>query len=86
MSSTRRCNWCAWPLRPDQVKFCSRECTRLSSQPKAARTLWQPEDLKPHGGSAAWRRHYRRGEPPCIECRMWNSQNHKKNRRKAAAS
>jgi hypothetical protein len=30
-------------------------------------------DVKPCGTGAAYRRHYRRGEKPCLACRQWRS-------------
>jgi len=39
---------------------------------------------KPHGTSAAYRRHMRRGETPCDECRVGNALARAKYRKKAA--
>lgn len=75
-TKTRRCAWCAYPLTPIQRRYCSSLCTGLANVVKAGRVKWEPEDLQPCGTGAALRRHYRRGEPPCGDCRAWNVRDH----------
>jgi hypothetical protein len=36
-------------------------------------TQWNELDVKPHGTSAAYRRHYRQGTRPCEACRQAES-------------
>lgn len=34
---------------------------------------WRDSKLKPHGTSAAWRRHQRRKTPFCDDCKIWRA-------------
>jgi hypothetical protein len=34
---------------------------------------WHAHKLRPCGGPAAWRRHQRRREPICDDCRAWRA-------------
>jgi hypothetical protein len=68
---------CSTELRPDQKRYCSRTCVREAYKANASSAgaiHWHRRELQPHGTGAAWRRHYRRGEPPCSTCRRWRAE------------
>ena len=51
----------------------------------AASRRWADIDLRPHGTTAAYKRHYRRGEQPCEACRQAQSRyNERRNAKRAA--
>lgn len=41
-----------------------------------ARARWEWADRKPHGTTAAYRRHFRLGEKPCEPCRQAEARRH----------
>ena len=46
---------------------------------------WADIDFRPHGTTAAYKRHYRRGEQPCEACRQAQSRyNERRNAKRAA--